>query len=140
FTSLQNQLNMDPQFGYALVNDLGIPISPESDIHGAISCVIAEATLDNDQPCFLPDITTRHPENDNAVLLWHASAALSLRHTDSKVKVDIPWILEGLPTGLVHFHLKDGPLTLCRFDGDSDGNYILGAGQGHTTEGPYTQE
>ena len=51
----------------------------------------------------------------------------------------MPWILKGLPTGGVHFKLKDGPLTFCRFAGDSDG-YRLGYGEGRTVEGPYTQE
>ena len=55
------------------------------------------------------------------------------------MKLDQPWILKGQATGLVHFKLKDGPLTLCRFAGTGDG-YRLGFGEGHTTAGPYTQE
>jgi hypothetical protein len=51
----------------------------------------------------------------------------------------MPWILKDLPTGGVHFKLKDGPLTLCRFAGDSEG-YRLGYGEGHTVDGPFTQE
>ena len=58
---------------------------------------------------------------------------------DSPVKLDLPWILKGLPPGLVHFRLKDGPLTLCRFAGPGDG-YRLGCGEGRTVPGPYTQE
>jgi hypothetical protein len=73
------------------------------------------------------------------VLLWHVDAPLSLRAPDASVKVDLPWILKGLPTGLVHFKLKDGPLTVCRFAGRSDG-YRLGCGEGRTVAGPYTQE
>ena len=91
-------------------------------------------------PSFISDITIRHPDNDNAVLLWHTDAPLSLRHPDSYVKVDLPWILRGLPTGLVHFKLKDGPLTVCRFAGDGDDGYRLGCGECHTGDGPYTQE
>ena len=33
----------------------------------------------------------------------------------------------------------DGPLTVARFDGDH-GEYIIGFGQGHTVEGPHTNE
>ena len=46
---------------------------------------------------------------------------------------------DGLAPGLLHFRLKDGPLTLGRFDGDS-GGYRLGGGEGRTVDGPYTQE
>ena len=66
-------------FGCALVDDAGYPVAPESDLHGAISSVLLEAASGSGEPSFLPDITIRHPENDNAVLLWHADAPLSLR-------------------------------------------------------------
>jgi len=139
FTSIQNELNSYVGLGIALVDDAGIPVAPESDVHGAVSSVLIEAASATDEPSFLPDITIRHPSDDDAILLWHADAPLSLRKGDSKVKLDIPWILKGLPTGLLHMRLKDGPLTLCRFDG-SNGDYRLGAGEGHTIDGPYTQE
>ena len=38
-----------------------------------------------------------------------------------------------------HFKLKDGPLTLCRFDVDGE-SYRLSCGEGHTVAGSYTQE
>jgi L-fucose isomerase-like protein len=126
-------------FGCALVDDAGYSVAPESDVYGAISSVLVEAASGSDEPSFMPDITIRHPENDNAVLLWHPDAPFSLRDPNSPVKIDLPWILKGLPTGLVHFKLKDGPLTLCRFGGSADG-YRLGCGEGHTVPGPYTQE
>jgi L-fucose isomerase-like protein len=139
FTSIGNELNSFTCLADALVCDAGIPVSPESDLHGAISSVLIEAASGVDEPSFLPDITIRHPEDDNAILLWHASAPLSLRQKDSPVKLDLPWILKGLPAGLLHMKLKDGPLTLCRFDG-SNGRYRIGAGEGHTIDGPHTQE
>ncbi len=126
-------------FGCALVDDAGYPVAPESDLHGAISSVLLEAASGSGEPSFLPDITIRHPENDNAVLLWHVDAPLSLRAADSPVKLDRPWILKGLPPGLLHFKLKDGPLTLCRFAGGGD-DCRLGCGEGRTVPGPYTQE
>jgi L-fucose isomerase-like protein len=125
--------------GVALLNDLGYPVGPESDLHGAISSVLLDAAAASDEPPFLTDVTIRHPSNDNAVLLWHFEAPLSLRHPDSRPKLGRPWILEGSPPGLMHFRLKDGPLTLARFDGDADG-YRLGFGEGQTVDGPFTQE
>jgi L-fucose isomerase-like protein len=126
-------------FGCCLVDDAGYPVAPESDLQGAISSVLLEAAAGGGGPSFLPDITIRHPANDNAVLLWHVDAPLSLRAPDSPVKLDLPWILKGLPPGLVHFRLKDGPLTLCRFAGTGD-DCRLGFGEGRTVSGPYTQE
>lgn len=139
FSSIPNELGSFLQFGQCLVADAGYPVGPESDLHATVSSLLLEAAAAGDEPSFIPDITIRHPENDNAVLLWHADAPLTLRHPDSAVKVDLPWILQGLPTGLMHFRLKDGPLTLCRFEGHGDG-YRLGCGEGHTVPGPYTQE
>lgn len=125
--------------GCALVADAGYPVAPESDLHGAISSVLVEAANGSAEPSFLPDITIRHPENDNAVLLWHGDAPLSLRAPNSSVKIDVPWILKGMPTGGLHFKLKDGPMTVCRFAGSGD-DYRLGYGEGRTVPGPYTQE
>lgn len=139
FNSIPNELNGFLAFGCALVADQGYPVAPESDLHGALSSVLLEAASSDGGPSFLPDVASRHPENENAVLLWHADAPLSLRAPNSLVKVDLPWILKGLPTGLVHFPLKEGPLTLCRFGGGGC-EYRIGCGEGHTVPGPYTQE
>jgi L-fucose isomerase-like protein len=137
--SIQNELNISPCLAFALAEDAGYPVAPESDLHGAISSALIEAASARHEPAFLPDITIRHPNDDDAVLLWHAHAALSLRRADSPVKLDVPWILKGFSTGLLHMRLKDGPITLCRFDG-GHGEYRIGAGEGHTIDGPYTQE
>ena len=139
FDSLPIEFAANQCLGCSLVDAAGYPVAPESDMYGAISSVLIEAANGSDEPSFLPDITIRHPENDNAVLLWHADAPLSLRAPDSSVTLEIPWILKGQPTGLVHFKLKDGPLTLCRFASAGD-DYLLGCGEGHTIPGPYTQE
>jgi L-fucose isomerase-like protein len=139
FSSIPNEFNSFLNFGCCLIADAGYPIAPESDLYGAISSVLVEAASSGDEPSFLPEPTIRHPENDNAVLLWHGHAPLSLRDPQSSVKIDRPWILKDLPTGGVHFKLKEGPLTVCRFAGDSSG-YRIGYGEGRTLEGAYTQE
>ena len=138
FSSIPNELSTFPAFGCCLVDDAGYPVAPESDVYGAISSLLLEAASERGGPSFLPDVTVRHPTNDHAVLLMHFDAPLSLRAPDSPVKVDRPWILRSLPTGLVHFRLKDGPLTVCRFAGSSRG-YRLGCGEGRTVPGPYTE-
>lgn len=58
------------------IDTLFLPLAPESDLHGAVSSVILEAASSTDEPSFLPDLTIRHPDNDNAVLLWHFEAPL----------------------------------------------------------------
>jgi L-fucose isomerase-like protein len=139
FNSIPNEFHSFLNFGCSLVEDAGYPVAAESDLHGAISSVLVAAAGTGDAPSFLPEPTIRHPQNDNAVLLWHGHAPLSLRAPHSPVKVDMPWILKDLPTGGLHFKLQDGPLTFCRFAGDGDG-YRIGCGEGRTVEGPYTQE
>ena len=37
-----------------------------------------------------------------------------------------------------HFRLKDGPITIARFDGDEQG-YRLAVGEGRSIDGPQTQ-
>ncbi|MEA1952038.1 MAG: hypothetical protein U9N87_11675 [Planctomycetota bacterium] len=139
FNSVPEELGAFLSFGCGLIGDRGITVAPESDLLGAVSSILLEAARASETPSFLPDITIRHPDNPNAVLLWHGDAPLSLRAADAHVKIDLPWILKDLSTGLVHFKLKGGPLTICRFAGSS-GEYRLGVGEGRAVEGPYTQE
>jgi len=110
----------------------------ESDIHGAVSCALLRRATFEEQPAFLADLTVRHPEDDNTVLLWHAGAPLSMKHPSAKVRLGTHWILPSPVSGMTHFRLKDGPVTIARFDGEN-GDYQLAVGEGETTEGPATQ-
>ena len=114
-----------------------LPVSYESDIHGAIGNVLLRRAAGNDEPVFLTEFTARHPANENAVLLWHVGAPLSMKHPDSEAKVGNHWILPLPEGGMPHFRLKDGEVTVARFDGER-GNYRLAIGKGKTVEGPYT--
>lgn len=77
----------------------------------------------------LADLTIRHPENDNAELLWHCGPfPYSLKKEESKA---------ALVECQESFELKAGELTVCRFD-ELDGEYYLFAGEAVTTEGPET--
>ena len=78
---------------------------------------------------FLADLTIRHPQNDNAELLWHCGPfPYSLKKDGVEAK---------LVDGQERFELKQGDLTVCRFD-DVDGEYYLFAGEAKTTTGPET--
>lgn len=137
FMSLQETLGDGVGIGEAYVQEV-MPIAAESDIHGAVSSILIEAAADG--PSFFPEFTVRHPDNDNAVLLWHASAAASLRDPSvKKVPLAPPWILATLPTTSLQFPFKKGPMTTCRFDGDR-GEYRLGISEGRIIDGPKTRE
>ena len=136
FMSLVHEIGAYCFYANSLVSDR-IPIGCESDIHGTISSILLQRALLNEEPVFLTDITMRHPENDNAVLLWHAGAPVSMRHPQSKVRLGKHWILPSPLSGMPHFQLKDGPITLLRFDGDR-GEYKLAVGEGQTVVGPDT--
>ncbi len=139
FDSIQTELGAGTGLGDMLVQEF-YPVGAESDLHGAISSVLIEAASRLNEPSFFPEFTVRHPTNDNAILLWHGDHPMSLRHPSvKKMKILPPWILKGLPPSNPVMLLKDGPLTVCRFDGDT-GEYRLGIGQGHTVPGPETRE
>jgi len=139
FTSLGQTLGPGIGLGEMLAAER-YPIAAETDIHGAVSSVLVEAASEVRAPSFFPEFTVRHPENDNAVLLWHGTAPYSLRHPEVKtIRILPPWILKGLPPASLQFRLKDGPLTVCRFDGET-GEYRLGIGQGKSVPGPATRE
>lgn len=139
FTSIQTAMGEGSALGGILAEER-IPVAAETDIHGAISSMLLEAAMGDGSPSFFPEFTIRHPENDNAVLMWHASAPLSLKHPEIE-NVDIlpPWILKGLPATSLQFYLKEGDMTVCRFDG-KDGKYRLGTGEGRAFKGPQTRE
>ncbi len=139
FTSIPNELGVGVPLGLMLVKDT-VPVAAETDIHGAISSALIGAASRSDDPVFFPEFTVRHPDNDNGILLWHGSAPYSLKHPDiNTLECYPPWILKGLPGASPKMRLKDGPLTVCRFDGER-GDYVLGIGEGHTMEGPDTRE
>jgi len=114
-----------------------LPLAMESDIHGAVSTLLA-SRASGGQSAFLVDVTTRHPEDDNGVLLWHCGAPLSMCRPGITPALGRHWILPSPVSGMTHFALKDGPLTVTRFDGDR-GAYQLAVGQGVAMAGPDTQ-
>ena len=81
------------------------------------------------EACFLADLTIRHPQNDNAELLWHCGPfPYSLKDPGCGAR---------LVGGQERFELKKGDITVCRFD-DCDGKYYLFGGEGRGVDGPET--
>jgi len=114
-----------------------LPLAMESDIHGAISTLLLSRAA-GACPSFLADVTVRHPTDDNGVLLWHCGAPLSLAKPGATLKLGRHWILPSPVSGMTHFPLQEGPITVARFDGDR-GVYQMAIGQGVSMNGPVTQ-
>lgn len=109
--------------------DKGLPVACENDVHGAISMLIAQTCNNGAEPVFLADLTQRHPTNDNAELLWHCGPfPKGLKKSGGHAF---------LSESMGQWELKDGSLTLVRFDG-CRGTYQLLAGPAHTCQGPLT--
>ena len=78
----------------------------------------------------MADLTIRHPENDNAELLWHCgSFAKKLKKADANGRI--------VKEGKGFYELEGGPVTVLRFDGNH-GEYYMFAGEAKGVDGPVT--
>lgn len=134
FDSLVDELGAYTFLANSMVSDT-VPVSCESDIHGAVSTILLHRV--SQTPVFLTDLTIRHPEDDNGILLWHAGAPLSLCQPGQSIEIGQHWILPSPVSGMPHFPLQPGPITVARFDGDR-GDYALAIGEGDSMHGPHT--
>ncbi len=109
--------------------DRGLPAACETDLHAAIGAVLLEAASRYEGPAWVADVTIRHPENDNAELLWHCGPfAKSLKKEGVQGSIRDE---KGM------FEIKGGPITVARFEQDN-GKYMLFADEGVGTDGPTT--
>jgi len=135
--ALQEELKICSCFAHAELTDAGLPIACETDIHGALSSLMLQACGHFAQPTFFADLTIRHPENDNAELLWHCGpfpASLA----EGKRKINKHFVLPSHAEGVCNWKLKDGLITVSRFDG-INGKYSLFCGEGKAVPGPFNQ-
>lgn len=130
------EIGIMPCLANALLTEAGLPVACETDIHGAISAVMLRAAMGVGAVPFFADITVRHPTNDNAELLWHCgNFPPCLAKNQEKVSFASNPYMADQNFGIVQNELKDGELTIVRFDGDH-GNYSLLLGEAVTTDGP----
>ncbi|MEG1516288.1 MAG: L-fucose/L-arabinose isomerase family protein [Clostridia bacterium] len=121
-----------------ILTEEGIPVVCETDIHGAISSVILQAAARHTKTTFFADLTIRHPDNENAEMLWHCGNFPPSLAKDPK-KRNLTMICQQLgpiPTQS-NWEIVGGDITVCRFDGDH-GQYQLFIGEGKGVEGPET--
>lgn len=135
WNALQSEIGIMPCAANSLLNEEGIPVVCETDIHGAITALMVEAATLDDTRGFFADWTVRHPDNENGELLQHCGPwPISV----AKAKPTIGYPLAFSHPGAVEAEAKHGKMTLCRFDGDN-GEYSLLLGNATGIEGPYTK-
>ncbi len=135
WNALQGELSIMPCAANSLLNEEGIPVVCETDIHGAITSLMVEAAVLDDTRSFFADWTVRHPDDENGELLQHCGPwPISV----AKEKPTIGYPLAFDHPGAVEAEAKHGNMTLCRFDGDN-GEYSLLLGNAEGIEGPYTK-
>lgn len=126
---LRTHFDVTPCFAFGYLSQMGLPVSCETDIHGAISSILAQAAALYETPSFLADITVRHPYNENAELLWHCGPFPPVLAKDEAQLNE---------RGSGQYELKQGELTLVRFEVDHS-KYVVLAEECGTTEGPWTR-
>ncbi len=123
-------------FTFGELTDEGMPVVCETDIHGAITSVIAQAATGWKKASFFADITIRHPTNDNAELFWHCGVFPRSTASCACKPAIAPNFDEGRPA-VGNFLIEDSGVTLLRFD-CSDDKYSLLIAEGKTVPGPET--
>ena len=134
WNALQAELGVMPCAANALLNDKGIPVVCETDIHGAITALMVEAAAPDGARSFFADWTTRHPDIENGELLQHCGP-WPLSVAGCKPCVTYPLAFDY--PGALAAEAKHGGLTLARFDGDR-GEYSLLLGNARGVDGPKT--
>ncbi|HEX2945518.1 MAG TPA: L-fucose/L-arabinose isomerase family protein [Clostridia bacterium] len=135
WNALQDELGIMPCAANSLLNEEGLPVVCETDIHGAITAILCEAAGMGEARTFFADWTVRHPDNENGELLQHCGP---WPVSCARCKPAIGYPLAFSHPGAVEFEAKHGDMTLCRFDGDN-GEYSLLLGNARGVEGPYTK-
>ncbi|MDF2888461.1 MAG: fucose isomerase [Lacrimispora sp.] len=135
WNALQAEIGIMPCAANSLLNEEGLPVVCETDIHGAITALLAEAAAADGTRGFFADWTVRHPTCENGELLQHCGP-WPLSVAGERPAIGYP-LAFNYP-GAVAAQAKHGDLTLCRFDGDN-GEYSLLMGNAKGIAGPYTK-
>lgn len=134
WNALQGEIGIMPCAANSLLNEEGLPVVCETDIHGAVTALLVEAASKEHRRSFFADWTVRHPDNENGELLQHCGPwPISV----SAEKPSICYPLAFNHPGAVSARAEGGLITLARFDGDN-GEYSLLLGKARGIDGPYT--
>ncbi len=129
WSALPLAVGANPCLAMSILYDMGYIVVCESDVHGAVTSAMLTCAARGKKATLFGEFTARHPENDNAELLWHCGPF----PLSSKKESCEACILNGKPA----FVAKDGVYTIARFQG-AEGNYTMFGGNFRTVDGPYT--
>ncbi len=135
WNQLQGELGIMPCAANALLNDEGIPVVCETDIHGAVTALLTEAAAMGETRSFFADWTVRHPDIENGELLQHCGP-WPLSVAAEPVRLTYPLAFEN--PGSLSAEARHGDISLVRFDGDN-GEYSLLLGHAKGVDGPWTK-
>ncbi|WHX47785.1 L-fucose/L-arabinose isomerase family protein [Paenibacillus woosongensis] len=138
WSALQEAMGIMPCLANAILTDEQIPVTCETDIHGAITSVMVQAAAMNQLPTFFADLTIRHPENENGELLFHCGNFPVSLSVEERPKLSRHFLFDDHAPGTHEGEIKGGGMTLARFDGDH-GEYQLFLGKARGIQGPYTR-
>ena len=119
----------NPCLAMTLLADRGVYVTCEWDIHMTITNVLLLSATRGEGKPIQGEFTCRHPENDNAELLWHCGPF----PLSQKAEGEKPWLYNTKPS----FRIKDGKYTIARFQAERGKYYLLG-GTVDTCPGPKT--
>ncbi len=139
WTALQDSIGIMPCLANALLADEGIPVVCETDIHGAITAIMAQAAAMNAATPFFADLTVRHTQNDNGELLFHCgNFPLSLVEAGCKPRMRKHFLFDSHAPGTHESEIRGGDISIVRFDGDH-GEYSIFLGNARGIKGPYSR-
>lgn len=122
-------IGVSPCLAMSLAAEKGIFVTCEGDVFMSITnALLLSATRGEGKP-LQGEFTARHPENDNAELLWHCGPFPA----SCAAEGEKPRLISLKPT----FRVRDGEYTLARFQA-AEGKYYLLGGTLRTCEGPET--
>lgn len=135
WNALQEEIGIMPCAANALLNEEGLPVVCETDIHGAITSLMVEAAGMGRNRSMFADWTVRHPDNENGELLQHCGpwpVSVAREKPSICVPVAFPY------NGAVSAEARHEKMTIARFDGDH-GVYSLLLGHAKGIDGPFTK-
>lgn len=139
WSALQDSIGIMPCLANALMTDEGIPVVCETDIHGAVTSVMAQAAAMDEVAPFFADLTVRHSENDNGELLFHCgNFPVSLVAAGCRPKFRKHFLFDSHAPGTHESEIRGGDISIVRFDGDH-GQYNLFLGRARGIKGPYSR-
>ncbi|MEE0954853.1 MAG: L-fucose/L-arabinose isomerase family protein [Eubacterium sp.] len=134
WNELQHMIGIMPCAANSILNEMGIPVVCETDIHGAVTALLVEAAANDGTRGFFADWTIRHPDITNGELLQHCGP-WPLSVDADKPQLTMPLAFDFPCAVTAEAKHGDGKLTLARFDGDN-GEYSLLLGNAKGVDGP----